>query len=126
MLNATRVRKAKNVYIYIHTYLYLFLYLSLHIDNMSLQSCHEFHSNAIVFIRPFTLSYLYSPSPVVRRLPSRIHRNLLICSTFLYVDRLQILPGSCVTQNLPSVVFTPARLPCIYAPMPSLNQQSGS
>lgn len=92
MLNATRVRKAKNVCIYTHTYLYLFLYLSLHIDNMSLQSSHEFHSSAIVFIRPFTLSYLYSPSPGVRRLPSRIYRNLLICSTFLYVDRLQTLP----------------------------------
>lgn len=126
MFNATGVRKAKNVCIYTHMYLYLFLYLPLHIDNMSLQSCHEFHSNTIRFTRPFTLSYLYSPSPVVRRLPSRIYRNLLICSVFLYADSLQTLPGSCVTQNVPSVVFTPARLPCICAPMPSLNQQSGS
>ena len=56
---------------------------------------------------------------MVRSLPPSIYRNLLICSMSLYVDSLQTLPGSHVTQNLPSVACTPARLSCLSAPLPS-------
>ena len=125
MLNATGVRKAKNVCICTHTYLYLFLYLSLHTDNMSLKSCREFHFNTIRFIRPFTLSDLYSPSPVVRRLPSHIYRNLFVhCSSMQTVSRPYQVAVS--HRIFPLWSSSLIRLPCICAPVPSLNQQSGS
>lgn len=95
--------------------MYLYTHISIFISiPISTYWQHEFtimpwiSTNTIWFIWPFTLSDLYFPSPVVRRLPFPYLQEF-ICSLFLYVDESQTLPGSRVTQKFPSVVSVPIR-----------------